>query len=132
MIASFESYLDEVFPSGNAESPMARTIEIEDHEARLLAFPYSIILQLAYPQLDFADRWCWQQFGPMHGECWQHTSEYPACSMTGRHTHEGKWTTYWLAKVDYDFGFNEWLFIEEADRDKFLAFVPAITWGEKF
>ncbi len=37
-----------------------------------------------------------------------------------------------LAKTAYDFGFNEWCFAEQADRDKFLEFVPSITWGETY
>jgi hypothetical protein len=132
MLADFETFLNEVYPADNANSATARTSEIEERKTRLAAFPYSVILQLSYPQMDFATRWCWQQFGPARGECEQSSSEYPACHDKSRHVHDGGWSTYWLAKTDYNFGFNEWLFVQQADRDKFLAFVPNITWGEKF
>lgn len=40
--------------------------------------------------------------------------------------------TYWLAKTDYDFGFNEWYFKRHADLNRFLEFIPHITWGEAY
>ena len=132
MLVSFEAFLEEVFPARESGSAEARATEIEERETRLAAFPYEVVLQLAYPQMDFATRWCWQQFGPANGECLQYSSEYPACHLGSGHAHEGRWLTKWLAKTDYDFGFNEWCFAKQADRDKFLEFVPSITWGETY
>ena len=100
--------------------------------SRLTMFPFAVMLQVAYPEMDYANRWCWQQFGPAHGECWQHCSEYPVCDLPHPHAHVGQWMTHWYVKTDYDFGFNEWYFIREADRDRFLEFVPHVNWGEKF
>ena len=39
---------------------------------------------------------------------------------------------HWFAKVDYDFGFNEWYFAESEDYDLFVANVDKINWGEHF
>ena len=132
MHVSFEAYLDDLYPAAQAGSAEARATDIEDRQARLLAHPHTALLQLSYPEMDFANRWCWQQFGPAHGECLQYTSEYPACDIQGRHSHGGTWLTYWLAKTGYDFGFNEWYFARQADRDRFLEFVPSITLGENY
>lgn len=132
MLTTFEAFLDEMYPTEKPGSAAARKVEVEERKARLATFPYSVILELAYPQMDFATRWCWQQFGPANGQCDQKSSEYPACSEEAQHTHLGKWRTQWLAKTDYDFGFNEWLFAAQADQTKFLEFVPNITWGESY
>jgi hypothetical protein len=91
-----------------------------------------VMLQVAYPELDFANRWCWQHFGPADGECLQRQSEYPACTLSGDHSHTGKWMWYFLGKTDYDFGYNEWYFESELDQQRFLASVSDINWGEKY
>jgi hypothetical protein len=132
MLVTFEDFLAEVYPIGDPESTTGRATEIEERKMRMEAFPYDLVLQLAYPQMDFANQWCWEHFGPEHGECQQRFSEYPVCREPGHHTHEGQWLTHWLAKTDYDFGFNEWYFAQEADRDLFLKFVPNISWGENY
>lgn len=132
LLVNFESFLDEAYPDDESDSSAARAAETEERKGRLAAFPYSVILQLSYPEMDFATRWCWEQFGPAHGKCQQSSSEYPACHEKSRHSHDGKWLTHWLAKTDYDFGFNEWLFVEQVDYDRFLEFVPNITWGENY
>jgi hypothetical protein len=108
----------------------ARTAEIQEREDRLAAFPHSVVLQVAYPELDFANRWCWHRFGPAHGECHQASSEYAACDLRTSHAHVGSWLSHWLVKTDYDFGFNEWCFAQPEGRDRFLDFVPQINWGE--
>jgi hypothetical protein len=90
------------------------------------------MLEAAYPEIDFANGWCWQQFGPMDGECTQRYSEYRVCTEEVRHRHVGKWTTRWITKTDYDFGFIEWYFANETDRDFFLANLPEINWGEHY
>lgn len=132
MQVSFEAFLEEVFPDDESGSAEARSTAIEERGDRLAAFPYEVVLQLAYPQMDFAIRWCWQQFGPANGECLQYASEYPACQQGAGHAHEGKWLTHWLAKTAYDFGFNEWCFAEQSDREKFVEFIPSIAWGETY
>jgi hypothetical protein len=81
---------------------------------------------------DFANRWCWQNFGPCDGECTQRYSEYRVCDRSEPHSHVGKWTSHWFVKTDYDFGYNEWYFAENVDRDRFLANVDKINWGEHF
>lgn len=99
---------------------------------RLASFPHAVLLQVAYPELDYANRWCWQQFGPADGECQDASSEYPSCNHPGQHSHDGKWVTHWLAKTDYDFGYNEWYFAHAEDRERFLEFVPHIQWGDRY
>lgn len=132
LLTSFEAFLEEVFPLGEPSSSAARTIEIEERRTRLVAFPHEVVLQLAYPKMDFATRWCWEQFGPADGKCYEYSSDYPACPHGAGHAHKGKWLTHWLAKTDYDFGFNTWCFANQADQKRFLKFVPHITWGETY
>jgi hypothetical protein len=91
------------------------------------------MLLVAFPEMDFVNRWCWLNFGPADGQCLlQVQSEYPACTAAQPHSHTGKWRVHWFEKIDYDFGFCEWCFDERYLRDKFLAFVPEIDWGEKY
>jgi hypothetical protein len=90
------------------------------------------MLELAYPEMDFANRWCWQNIRPNDGLCEQADSEYPACTVTEPHRHEGRWIGYFFGKSDYNFGPHEWYFSDESDRDKFLECVPLINWGEKY
>lgn len=120
------------YPAGSTNIAEVRTADIAERNARMAAFPFSVMLQVAYPEMDFANRWCWHQFGPAHGECQQYQSEYPACRQTGPHIHSGKWATYWHEKTDYNFGFHEWYFASESDRDRFLEFVPELNWGENY
>ena len=130
--ANYDDYLEFVYPAALANSANARAAEMQERQLRLAAFPYCVLLQVAFAELDFANRWCWQQFGPAHGECLQASSEYPACAVRTPHSHEGRWLTDWLAKTDYNFGFNEWYFAQQTDRDRFAEFVPLISWGENF
>ncbi|MGL6076356.1 MAG: hypothetical protein ACRC8S_19560 [Fimbriiglobus sp.] len=123
VIARFEDYL-----ATGEDSPEQQG----DRQQRLSRFPYTVILKLSYPELDFANRWCWQQFGPRDGYCTQRSSEYPACDLQKQHSHAGEWTTHFFVKTDYNFGFNEWYFARSEDRDQFLANVPDIHWGEKY
>ncbi len=39
---------------------------------------------------------------------------------------------YFFGNTDYDFGFCEWYFSEQSDRDGFLASMGEINWGEKY
>lgn len=103
-----------------------------DRNKRLLRFSHSVMLKVSFAELDFAIRWCWQQLGPCDGECTQRTSEYRVCERNEPHSHVGKWMSYWFVKTDYNFGFNEWYFEESADRDRFLANVEMINWGENY
>ena len=132
VLSSIEEYLPntEETDEGMAEQRACRN-------ATLNAFPYSVVLQVAYPEMDYANRWAWQQFGPRHGECFDvrrgsKPSEYPMCNDPEPHAHQGTWCCWWHMKTDYDFGFCEWYFSNSTDRDRFLAFVPAISWGENY
>jgi len=127
ILSSFEEYLADGGDTleGQAERKSER---IE----RLARFPYAVMLQVSYPELDFANRWCWQHFGPSDGECTQCDSEYRACDQTEPHSHSGTWVCEWFVKTDYGFGFNEWYFANEEDRERFLGSVGKINWGENF
>jgi hypothetical protein len=127
ILSSFEGYL-----ASEVDSPEVQAEEERERKVRLARFPYSVVLQVAFPELDFANRWCWQRFGPGDGECGQSQSDYPACKIVGPHSHVGKWVWDLLAKTDYNFGFCEWCFSEKSDRDSFLASVDEINWGEKY
>lgn len=106
--------------------------EIQGRNLRLQQFPYAIMLELAYPELDFAQRWCWENVGPMDGICTQAYSEYPVCTEAGTHSHCGAWTSHWFAKTEYNFGYNEFYFAKKDDLDAFIAYLPQINWGEKY
>ncbi|MRW92051.1 hypothetical protein GJ699_18820 [Duganella sp. FT80W] len=95
-------------------------------------FPFPVMLKVSYPELDFANRWCWQKFGPRDGECSQVHSEYRTCFNSEPHQHSGTWTSNWFEKVDYDFGFNEWYFSSIGDRDMFIAGLDEMNWGENY
>jgi hypothetical protein len=125
--SSFEEYL-----ASDGDSVEERAAQEADRNERLSRFPYSVMLKVSFPELDFANRWCWQNFGPSDGECTQRYSEYRVCDLTEPHSHVGKWTSHWFVKTDYDFGFNEWYFAESADRDLFVANADKINWGEHF
>ena len=127
VLSSIERYM-----ACDDDSFEERTVQDRERDERLLRFPYPLMLELAFAEMDFANRWCWQHFGPMDGECTQKYSEYRVCSDETPHRHAGRWTTHWFVKTDYNFGFNEWYFSEEADRDLFLASLPKISWGEHY
>ena len=127
LLLSIEKYM-----ACDDDSLEERTTQSRQHDDRLILFPYPAMLELAFPEVAFANRWCWRHFGPMDGECSQEYSEYRVCTNEGPHRHVGKWTTHWFAKTDYNFGFNEWYFSEQADRDSFLANLPEMNWGEHY
>lgn len=125
--STFDAYLAECsHPTEYAASDAASRNEI------LKRFPYSVMLKVSYPELDFANRWCWAKFGPSDGECSQAQSEYRVCFESGPHEHSGIWTSRWFEKTDYDFGFNEWYFSSIAARDKFVEVLDEINWGENY
>lgn len=126
ILSSFEEYL------ASEDSPEERAEEERERKERLSRFPYAVMLQVSFAELDFANRWCWQHFGPCEGECLQSHSEYPTCDLKGEHSHTGKWTSHWLVKTDYNFGFNEWYFAEKSACEQFLASVNEINWGENY
>lgn len=120
-------------------------------------FPYSVVLEGVYPAFDFAAEWCWKNIGNCHGKCVEgEMSEYTGCPVVlatkhithgwytnkeGRvinweaenfsnvesHSHIGIWQLLWLGKTGYDYGFGEFWFKTERDKDRFLAAVPGFT-----
>ena len=127
ILSSFEEYL-----ACENYAPEIKADEERGRVERLSRFPYAVTLQVSYPELNFANRWCWQRFGSSDGNCLEGQSEYPACNILEIHSHTGKWMWCWLAKTDYNFGFCEWYFSNELERDYFLASVGEISWGEKY
>ena len=127
LLSSFEKYL-----SSADDSLEARAGETRERESLLRYFPHPVMLEMAFPELDNASRWCWKHLGAMDGECTQKQSEYRICSIEGPHRHAGKWTSHWFVKTDYDFGYNEFYFIERADRDLFLEQLAELDWGEHY
>jgi hypothetical protein len=130
-----------------------RRQELQQRTERLSDFPYSVVVETSFAEYDFANRWCWQNFGPSHGECEQQSSAYPACPLVlatedqgphlyglsiqahqkiAPHHHQGCWLVYWYGKTDYDYGFCEYHFANESSRDQFLAAVPTFGWGESY
>ena len=126
-VSSFEEYLASL-----DDSRPDRADQEVDRNNRLSRFPHSVMLKVSFPEMDFANRWCWQNFGPEYGECTQPYSEYRVCDRREPYSHVGKWMSHWFVKTDYDFGFNEWYFAESADRDRFLSIVDTINWGEHY
>lgn len=128
--AKLSSY--DAYRSSENDDPEERLCADDERSLLLLQFPFAVMLEVAYPEMDFADRWCWETFGPKHGPCRQTQSNYPCCLSEIKHSHEGAWCTRWFVKTDYDFGFNEWYFREQSQYEMFLSFVPLINWGERF
>lgn len=131
-MSSFEEYLETTDESVE-DVVQARTLR----EATLARLSRPVMLESAYPEMDYANRWCWRNLGPQHGECFESRSgskpsDYPICMIESPHCHAGRWSIRWFEKTDYDFGFAEWYFSTESDRDQFLQFEPAIHWGEKY
>ena len=127
ILSSFEEYLARA-----CDSPEARAEEESRRNDRLSRFQYPVTLQVSFAEFDFANRWCWQHFGPSDGECLQSQSDYPACAVLQPHSHTGKWMWHWLVKTDYNYGFCDWYFSVQSDRDCFLGSVGEIHWGEKY
>lgn len=50
----------------------------------------------------------------------------------GDHGHEGTWNIFWLGKTGYDYGFTEWQFSKESDRDAFVTAIPTFGLGENY
>lgn len=126
--SSIEAYLscEDDPPEDRAEQEMERN-------QRLLRFPYAVMLQVSYAEVDFANRWCWLRFGHAHGECrLQKDSEYRVCPIDEPHSHSGVWTAHWFVKTAYNFGFCEWYFDKRSHYDQFLEFVPRLNWGENY
>lgn len=133
ILSSFEAYLAAEYPASCSEDLFEnRAIEIGERTERLSRFPFAVMLEVSYPELDFANRWCWRNFGPAEGNCMQSDSEYPACLIKTPHGHSGSWATHWFVKTNYDFGFNEWYFAEKLQCDRFCENIPQINWGEHY
>jgi hypothetical protein len=126
LLADYNAYFEAEFPVAKDGMVEARVEEEQERRICLAQFPHAILLQLSVSELDFANRWCWEQFGPAQGECCGMHSQYPACHLQGAHSHDGKWMTRWLVKTSYDYGFNEWYFARFPDKVRFLEFVHAL------
>jgi hypothetical protein len=109
-----------------------RAEQLELRNQRRSRFPHVVILQVAFPELDFINRWCWLHFGPRDGECTQKHSEYRVCDTEDSHAHDGTWTDHWFVKTEYDFGFNEWYFANRREYDSFIQHIPSFNWGEHY
>lgn len=125
----------------------------------LVRFPNTVIATGFYPEHDYASLWCWQNISPENGPCNAWHSEYPACPLVlatehiergtwkdksgkdlswerkrytnpGNHGHEGIWSFLWLGKTNYDYGYGEFCFRNESDRESFLAAFSTFTWSE--
>ena len=117
-------------------------------------FPHVVVIEGDFPEVGVALRWCWANFGPQHGECWEW--EYPSCplilatesleaydvkgfkwdkkaySRVAEHCHVGEWTLHWLGKTDYDHGFGEFCFGNEIHKAAFEQQIPKFDWGENY
>lgn len=115
-------------------------------------FPHVVVIECDFLELDMALRWCWSKFGPQHGECGGWHGDYPSCPLVlateclepckfsgkqkkvyrpvAAHSHVGEWTLHWLGKTEYDHGFGELCFANEAHRDAFALQIPSLDWGE--
>lgn len=125
--SSYDAYISEC-PTSAAH----RDAEASARKERLLRFPFTVMLKFSYPELDFVNRWCWEQFGPSDGNRLEMHSEYRSCTECTPHAHVGSWIYHWFEKTDYDFGFNEWYFASNSHRNLFIANIKNINWGEHY
>ncbi len=123
-ISNFEEYLKEDYLIGNYNGQEYLNYKVKERNEILFKFPYSIILKLFYHQIDFADWILWQILGEVYGVC--QYSDIPACKIKGNHKHNGTWISYWLAKTDYDYGFNEWFFKKKKDINILTEIIPLL------
>lgn len=134
--------------------------DFDRQRAKLLVrFPYAVVATGFYYEHDYACRWCWQNISPEDGNCSAWQSEYPACPLVlateytaqgtwmdkngkilpwerkrytnpGNHVHEGQWSFFWLGKTDYDYGYGEYYFRDESDRENFLVALSTFQTGK--
>jgi hypothetical protein len=112
LLSSWEEYLQ-----GEIDTPEAAAEEVRGRQVRLQRFPHTVMVKLSFPELDYAERWCWRSFGPMDGECRQKYSQYRVCLEEASHAHVGTWLSHWHVKTDYDFGYCEFYFAESNDQN---------------
>ncbi|RTK96340.1 MAG: hypothetical protein EKK64_04380 [Neisseriaceae bacterium] len=112
------------------------TSKVPELESSLLnlknkEFPYFLILKAAYEVHDALHEFIWEKFGEPHldscGCCYSYYNFCPkideqsiVCDCEGEkylfykdvpdHKHNGDWTSIWLTKSGYDFGFGAILF----------------------
>ncbi len=125
-LSNFEEYLNKEYLIGRENKEEYLNHKIVERNKILLDFPYSVILKLFYQQIDFADWLLWQILGDKYGYCNQEQSDIPACKITGKHKHNGVWTSFWLAKTDYDYGFNEWFFKNKEDCNILISILSIL------
>ncbi len=123
-ISNFEEFLKEDYLIGNDNKQEFLKRKIKERNNILLDFSHSIILKLSYHQLDFANWLLWQILGEVYGYCGY--SNFPMCKIKGEHKHNGIWAIYWLAKTNYDYGFNEWFFKQKEDSDVLIKIKPLL------
>ena len=128
--------------------------EPEERNELHTRFPHAVLIEGDFPEVGVAIRWCWSNFGPIHGECWNW--EYPACPLVLKtekiklceingwqwekkvygtvadHCHLGNWALNWLGKTDYDHGFGEFCFTNLSQREAFVNQLPKFDWGENY
>ena len=73
-LSCFEAYLASEY-SGEAYPHS----DFESRNEMLARFPYPVMLQVSFAELDYSNRWCWHQFGSPRGECHDTQSDYPTC-----------------------------------------------------
>ena len=133
LLSNYESYLEFEFPIVQTDAHLSELAnDIDEREDRLKGFPYYVILELSYAELDFTNRWCWETFGNIQGKCEESSSGYPACQIKFQHSHWGNWMCNWFVKTGYNFGYCEWYFVNEEMKNQFLENVPNNQWGELY
>lgn len=115
-LTTFEEFLED-YPHTFCEETLKEINETEKH------LPYTTTVKWMYVAMDDALPWCWQVFGPKDGLCVD-SECCPLVLAYGRekvkaHSHQGTWTSIWLGKTDYDFGYEKFFFKYEAARDVF-------------
>lgn len=131
ILSSYQAYIAFEDPS-DSRGVDERAAEDVERAERLLHFRFPVMLEASFAEFDFANRWCWERFGSAYGECFQSHSDYPACTVSELHCHNGQWTSRFLVKTEYNFGFCEWYFADESHQHAFLEHVSTFNWGEKY
>ena len=126
-ISSIDSYL-----ACEDDSPEARDFANREREDRLHQFPYAVMLEWPFRNSTPRIAGVGNALAQWMARARKGIPEYKACSDETEHRHIGKWTSHWFVKTDYDFGYNEFYFVEQADRDLFLAHLSDIHWGEHY
>lgn len=129
------------------------SVIIQEREERLKTFPYFIMFEMAWETDEELSKWCWDNIGlydckscnemawftpgcplmldlikntPKNDDNEKYWEEIQKAHDDIEHGYEGNWATLSFGKTGYDYGFIEYYFKNEVDKEKVLAEIPIL------